>query len=80
MGSDGVIGVSAEAGERVGGMVNGTGFTLRSIARSRACGGGRSVGTETCIDNELVEVGGFWKVTEGALVRRSWVDGSEERI
>ena len=30
--------------------------------------------------HELVEVGGFRKVTEGDLVRRSWVDGSEERI
>ena len=42
--------------------------------------GREPVGAETCVDNELAEVGGFRKVTEGDLVRRSWVDGSEERI
>ena len=42
--------------------------------------GREPVGAETCIDNELAEVGGFQKVTEGGLVRRFWVDGSEERI
>ena len=25
-------------------------------------------------------LGSFWKVTEGGSVRRSWIDGSEERI
>ena len=36
---------------------------------------------ETCVHNELAEVGGgevFLKVTEGGLVWRSWVEGSEE--
>ena len=42
--------------------------------------GQEAVGVETRVDNELVEVGGFRKVTEGGLVRRTWVDGSEERI
>ena len=42
--------------------------------------GGSSVGAETHVNNELVEVRGFQKVTDGGLVRRSWVDGSEERI
>ena len=40
------------------GMVNGTGFTSESIVRLGACGGCCSVGAETCIDNELAEVGG----------------------
>ena len=57
MGGDGISDVSAVAGEGVGRMVNGTGFTLGSIARSGACGGGSSVGAETRIDNDLVEVG-----------------------
>ena len=39
MGSDGVSDVSAGAGGRVGGMVNGTGLTPGSIARLGACVG-----------------------------------------
>ena len=42
MDGDGVSDVSAGAGKRVGGMVNGTGLTSRSIARSGACGSGDS--------------------------------------
>ena len=42
--------------------------------------GREPVGAETCIDNELVEVGGFSEGDRGVLVRRSWGDGSEERI
>ena len=54
------------------GMVNVKSLTSGSIAGLGAWGGGW---------HELAEVGGFWKVTEGGgLVRRSWVDGSEERI
>ena len=49
------------AGERVGGMVNGTGLTLGSIAVSGASGDSRSVGSETRDNNELAEVGGFGK-------------------
>ena len=74
MGGDGVSDVSAGAGEGVGGMVNGTGLTSRSMARSGA------VGAEIHINNELADVRDFRKVTEGGLVRKSWVDGSEERI
>ena len=50
---DGVSDISAGAGKGVGGMVNGTGLTSGSIARSGACG------TETHINNEFVGVGGF---------------------
>ena len=77
MGGDGVCDVSAGVGEGVGGKVNGTDLTSGSIARSGACGGGSSVGAETC-------TGGGWGFSEGeteeGLVSRSWVDGSEERI
>ena len=52
-------------------------LVLGSVAELGASGGGRIMGAETCVNNELVEVG---KVTEGILVRRSWVDGSEERV
>ena len=61
-------------------MVNGAGLTSGFIARLGASGGGSTVGAETRVDNELVKVGGFRKVTDKGLVRRSWVDGSEERI
>ena len=57
MGGDGVSDISAGAGEGVGGMVNGTGLTSGSIPWLKACGGGSSLGAETRIDNELVEVG-----------------------
>ena len=65
MGNNGVSDVSAGTGEGVGRMLNGTGLTLGSIARSGASRDGRSLGLEACIDNVLAEVGGFWKVTEG---------------
>ena len=59
MGSNVISEVGAAAGGRVGGMVNGTSLASGSIAGPRACGGGRSVGTETCVHNELAEIGGF---------------------
>ena len=65
MGDDGVSDVSAGAGEGVGGMMNGRGLTSGSIARLGACGDGSSVGDDTHIDNELAEVGGFWKLQRG---------------
>ena len=40
--------------------------------------GGSSVGVETSIDNELMER--FLEGDRGGLLRRSWVDGFEERI
>ena len=61
-------------------MVNGAGLTSGSIARSGASGSGSIVGAETRVDNELAKVRGFRKVTDRGSVRRSWVDGSEERI
>ena len=66
MGSDGVSEVRAGAGERVGGMVNG------QVLHRGLLQGQEPVGIETCVHNELAEVGGF--------VRRSWVKGSEERM
>ena len=80
MGGDGVSDISAGAGEGVGRMMNGAGLTSGSIARSGAFGGGSSVGVETHVNNVLAEVRAFSKVTDGGLVRRSWVHGSEERI
>ena len=59
MSSYGVSDISAGAGEGVCGMLNGTDLTLRSIARLGAYEGGRSVGVDTFIKNEMVEVGGF---------------------
>ena len=46
------------AGERLDGMMNGTGLTPGSIAKSGAVGGGRFMATETGINNDLMEVGG----------------------
>ena len=51
MDGDGISDVSAGAGKTVGGMVNGTGLTSGSIARSGAYGGGSSVGAESRVDN-----------------------------
>ena len=45
MGSDGVSDISAGAGEGVGGMVNGTGLTLGSVAWSGACERWRLIST-----------------------------------
>ena len=79
MGGNGVSDISAGAGEGVGGMVNGAGFASGSIARSGASGGGSTVGAETRID-ELAKVRGFSEGDRRGMVRRSWVDGSEDRI
>ena len=40
-------------------MVNGTILALGSFARFGARGGGRIMGAETDVNNELAEVGGF---------------------
>ena len=61
-------------------MVNGAGLTSGSIARSVACGGGSTVGADTRVNNELAKVRGFSEGDRRGLVRRFWVDGSEERI
>ena len=39
--------------------MNGTGLTLGSITGSEASRGGRFMGVETGVNNELAEVGGF---------------------
>ena len=77
MGGDGIRDVSAGADEGVGKMVNGTGLTSGSVARSGACGGGSSVRRKLVSNNKLAEVGGFRKVTEGGLVRRSVMEITE---
>ena len=46
-------------------MMKGTSLASGSIAGLGASEGGRSVGAETSVHNELAEVGGFLKVTEG---------------
>ena len=56
MGSNGVSEVGAKTGERVSGKVNGTSLVSGSIAGLGAYGGGRPVGVETCVHNELVDV------------------------
>ena len=38
------------------------------------------MGAEASAHNKLAEVWGLRKVIEGALMRRSWVDESEERM
>ena len=80
MGGDGVSDIRAGAGEGVDGMVNAVGLTSGSIARSGASGGGSTVGTETGVDNELAKVRGFSEGGRWELLRRFWIDGSEESI
>ena len=41
--------------------------------------GGRIMGAEAGVHNKFAEVWGLWKVTERGLMKRSWVDGAEER-
>ena len=75
MGGDGVSDFSAGAGEGVGGMVNGSGLT-RGLLQ-----GWEPVGVTVLWGWRLVStmswrrLGGFRKVTDGGLVRRSCVDG-----
>ena len=57
---DGVSNISAGADEGVGGMVNGTGLTSGSIARSVGCGGQRLALTMSSGDR-----GGFGKEVLG---------------
>ena len=60
MGSYGVSDISAGAVEGVGGIMYGTGLTSGSITMLGAYRGGRSMGAETHIDNELAEVRGVF--------------------
>ena len=49
MGGDGISDISVGAGEGVGGIVDGAGFTSGSIARLGASGGGSTVrGRDSC--------------------------------
>ena len=73
MGSNWVSEVSAGAGERVGRMVNGTSLTSGSIAGLGVCGDGRPIWGWRFVSTMS------WQ-TMGSLVRRSWFEGSEERI
>ena len=52
---------ASELSGGVGGMMNGTCLTLGSVAGLGASGGGRTLGAEIGINNELVEVGGFFR-------------------
>ena len=80
MGGNGVSDISTRAGEGVGGVVNRAGLTSGSIARSGASGGGSTMGRRLVLTMSRRRLGGFRKVTDRGLVRRSWVEGSEERI
>ena len=60
--------------------MNGAGLTPGSVAGSGASGGDRIMGVEAGVHHKLARLGGLRKVTEGGLVRRSWVEGSEERM
>ena len=80
MGSCRIIEVRTGAGERVDGMVNWTSLASGSITGLRASEGGRITGWRLVSTMSWRRLGGFQKVTEGDLVRRSWVDGSMERI
>ena len=55
-------------------------FEPGSNAESGASVGGRIMGVETSVHNELAEVWGLWKIMEGGLLRRFWVDGSEKQM
>ena len=61
-------------------MVNGTNLASGSIAGPGACGGGRSLGAGTSVHNELAEFGAFIESDREGLVRRSWIEGSEDRM
>ena len=54
-------------------MVNGTILTSGAVAGMGASGGGRIMGAETGVNNELVEVGGvFSRGSFGEEVLDSW--------
>ena len=57
--SYGVGVVSTGVDERVGRRVHRTSLALGCAAGSGASGDGRTMGAETRVNNELVEVGGF---------------------
>ena len=60
--------------------MNGAGLTPESVAGSGAGGGGRIMDAEGDVHHKLAELGWFAESDRGGLMRRSWVDGSEERM
>ena len=60
--------------------MNRAGLTMGSVAGSGAGGGGRIMGWRLVSTISWRRYGGLQKVTEGSLMRRSWVDESEERM
>ena len=60
--------------------MNGAGLTPGSVVGSGTSGGGRIMGAEARVHNKLAEVRGFTESDRGGFDRRSWVDGSEERV
>ena len=57
--------VGTGTGERVHGMGNGTYFTQGPFAGPGASGGGRIMGVEIGVNNELMDVGRFEKSDRG---------------
>ena len=76
MGDDSVGEIGAKTGERVDGKVNRT----RPVSESEAGGGSRFMQAKNSVNNELTEIAGGAGSGGGGLVRRSWVDGSKEKI
>ena len=56
------------------------GQVLNRGPRSGASRGGNTMEAEIHVDNELAKIREFSEGDRWGLVRRSWVDGSEERI
>ena len=52
----------------------------RSYNRVGSRWGGWILGAQAGVHSNWRRFGGLRKVTEGGLMRRSWVDGSEERM
>ena len=51
-----------------------------SVAVSGASVSGRIMGWRLVSTISRQRFGGLWKVTEGGLMRRSWMDGSAKRM
>ena len=61
-------------------MVNGANLALGLLPCWEPVGVAGLWGQRLVSTNSWRRLGGLQKVTEGGLVRRSWVDGSEERM
>ena len=80
MGCDGLSDISAGADEGVGSMMNGAGLTSGLLQGREPIGVAVLWGQRLVSTMSWRRLGVFRKVTDGGLVRRSWVDGSEERM